>query len=168
MLASRGCGALVVLVALSLATQATADELGASQVAHGFVIHEAGETLRDYCASDASGTLWLTLPDGARFELITSTADAAIANPGDGAFHPFEASEVRAALAATGFPVAAVSAEVFLLPYPRRAQLESAAGPGLILLSPGVRALTREHQHAEFVHELRHRVHYGFFPARDA
>jgi len=45
--------------------------------------------------------------------------------------------------------------------------LESAAGPGLILLSPGVRALSREHQHSEFVHELGHVIQYSLFPDAD-
>ena len=75
---------------------------------------------------------------------------------------------MRAALAAVRFPLGAVSAEVFLLPYPRRTQLESAAGPGLILLAPGVRALSRAHQHAEFVHELGHVVQYALMPDGDA
>jgi hypothetical protein len=34
----------------------------------------------------------------------------------------------------------------------------------VILLSPGVRPLTPEHQHAEFVHELGHVVHYSRMP----
>jgi hypothetical protein len=66
------------------------------------------------------------------------------------------------------FPLHQVSAEVFILPYPRRLSLESAAGPGLILLSPGVRPLSREHQHSEFVHELGHVVQYALFPDADA
>ena len=42
--------------------------------------------------------------------------------------------------------------------------LESAAAPRLILLSPGVRPLSPEHQHAEFVHELGHVVQYARMP----
>src|SRR5205807_7522967 len=88
----------------------------------------------------------------------------AITNPGDGDFHSFDAAEVRAAMTLVRFPLRGISAEVFILPYPRRQSLESAAGPGLILLSPGVRPLSREHQHSELVHELGHVVQYSFLP----
>ena len=66
------------------------------------------------------------------------------------------------------YPLDGVAADVFILPYPRRAGLTSAAGPGLILLSPGVYALPREQQHAEFVHELGHVVQYARLPDADA
>jgi hypothetical protein len=102
-----------------------------------------------------------------RFELVTSTSDPAIANPGDGAFHPFDLAEVRAALAGVRYPLGAIRADVFILPYPRRGSLESAAGPQVLLLSPGVRPLAREHQHAEFVHELGHVVQYQLMPDSD-
>jgi len=159
---------LLACAAVFAAAPLRADELGVSDRASGLVIHDASETLHQYCATDSDGTLWLTLPGGARYQLVTSTSDRAIANPGDGAFHSFDSGEVRAALATLGFPVSRLSAEVFILPYPRRAQLESAAGPGLILLSPGVRALSRAHQHAEFVHELGHVMQYALLPDGDA
>jgi hypothetical protein len=98
---------------------------------------------------------------------VTSTSDPVIANSGDGSFHPFEEMHVRAALAAMQHPIAELSADVFLLPYPRRSGLESAAGPRLILLSPGVRPLSVEQQHAEFIHELGHVVHYARIPDAD-
>ncbi len=153
---------------LLLATISRADELGGSGSSSGFVIHDPTQVLHDYCRTDADGVLWLELPDGARFELVTSTADPAIRNPGDGAFHPFDPIEVRAALDGVAFPLGRVGADVFLLPYPRRAGLESAAGPGLVLLAPGVMPLTHEHQHAEFVHELGHVVQYARMPDTDA
>ncbi len=159
--------ALVLSLAPFMSTPLPAHEVDASGTAQGLVIHDAASTLREYCAPDSEGRLWITLPGGWRFELITSTDDPGIINPGDGAFHPFDAAEVTAALAQLSFPVAGISAEVFLLPYPRRAQIESAAGPRLILMSPGVRPLTREHQHAEFVHELGHVVHHALMPDGD-
>lgn len=122
------------------------------------VVHDAAETLRDWCRTDAQGLLWLELPNGARYELITSVHDAAVSNPGDGSFHPFEAAEVAAALAAVSYPLEGVAADVFILPFPRRAGLSSAAGANLVLLSPGVYALPRVQQHAEVVHELGHVV----------
>jgi len=160
---------VIALLAPALAWKpAAASELRASAAsAAGLLVHDADETLRDYCRSEG-GRLYLVLPGGSRWELVTSTSDPAITNQGDGAFHAFERSEVNAALAAVRFPLHQVSAEVFILPYPRRLSLESAAGPGLILLSPGVRPLSREHQHSEFVHELGHVVQYALFPDADA
>ncbi len=159
---------LVALLALwSAAAPAAASELRAqARTVAGVAVHDASETLRDFCRSE-NGRLYLVLPGGSRWELVTSTTDAAISNPGDGSFHPFEPAEVAAALAQVSYPLRQVSAEVFILPYPRRESLESAAGPGLILLSPGVRALPREHQHSEFVHELGHVVQYAIMPDRD-
>lgn len=149
-----------------LALAARADEAAGQGVGSGIVIHGPEATLRDYCHEE-NGVLWLDLPGGSRFELVTATSDPAIANPGDGAFHPYQEAEVRAALHSVRFPLTKVSAEIFLLPYPRRRALESAAGPGLILLSPGVRPLSREHQHAELTHELGHVVQYALMPDTD-
>lgn len=161
-------GLLGVLASCGLLAAAShANELSGTAPARGFVIHDAQETLRSFCSTDAGGRLWLELPGGVRYELLTSTGDPAIANPGDGGFHPFDAGEVRATLDATRFPLAAVGAEIFILPYPRRLGLESAAGNGLILLAPGVRALSAEHQHAEFLHELGHVVQYALMPDGD-
>src|ERR1044072_7031309 len=161
--------ALPALASLALvAAPAAATELHAS-AAHvsGIVVHDAAETLRDYCHSDA-GRLYLELPDGSRWELVTSATDPAISNPGDGAFHAFEPAEVASALDQLNYPLRNISAEVYILPFPLRASLESAAGPGLILLSPGVRSLSREHQHSEFVHELGHVVQYALLPDADS
>ena len=156
-----------VLGLMIMATVGRSDELPAGCSALGLLIHGPEETLRDFCRQE-DGALWLCLPDGARFELITSTSDPAIANSGDGAFHPFDESAVRAAMANVRYPLAGVSAEVFLLPYPRRSGLQSAAGTELILLSPGVRPLTLEQQHAEFTHELGHVIQYREMPDVDS
>ena len=161
--------ALLGLVGLALLAAPTwANELSAAAPVRvsGIVVHDAEETLRDHCR-EQDGRLWLELPNGTRWELITSTSDPAITNPGDGSFHAYDANEVQAALAQVRYSLRHVSAEVFILPYPRRAGLESAAGRGLILLSPGVRPLSREHQHAELVHELGHVVQYAVLPDVD-
>ena len=157
-----GTGVGLCLLAFSV----RADEVsgnGASRT--GIVVHDAIETLRDYCRSDESGTLWFTLPNGSRYELVTSTA--ALPNPGDGAFHPFESPVVAAALSGVRFPLSGIAAEVFILPYPRRDALESAAGPGLILLAPGVRPLAPAQQHAIFTHELGHVIQHALMPDHD-
>ena len=154
-------------LAMMLATPvALADELPAGCSTPGLVIHGPEATLRDYCREE-DGRLWLQLPGGARFELVTRTNDPVIANPGSGTFHAFDEAMVRAALHEVRFPVGGVSVEIFLLPYPRRDGLQSAAGSGLILLSPGVWPLTAQQQHAEVVHELGHVVQYGLMPDHD-
>lgn len=155
--------ALGALLSTPVTVLFAASALGSEPSVAGLTIHGPEETLRDFCVAE-DGALWLVLPGGARHELVTSVTDPAIINRGDGSFHPFEEFEVGAAMAALRAPIAPVRAEVFLLPYPRRAGLESAAGPGLVLLSPGVRPLSREQQHAEFVHELGHLVHYARMP----
>jgi hypothetical protein len=160
----RGLGWLALPVALVLwASVASANEVSGHGAAPGIVVHDVEETMRDY-VREMDGAVWLVLPDGMRFELVTSTSDPAIANPGDGAFHPFDRTEVDATLHGLKYSLASTSAEIFLLPYPRRTALESAAGPGLILLSPGVRPLSREQQHAELTHELGHVVQYARMP----
>lgn len=163
-----GLGLLgTALGALMLAAVAHSSESGTSGGAGALTIHDADETLRQWCRADGDGRLWLEIGADARFELVTSIEDAAIVNKGDGAFHPYERAQVEAALAAVDYPVGGLRIDVFILPYPRRAGLESAAGPGVILLSPGVRPLSREQQHAEFVHELGHVVQYAKLPDAD-
>lgn len=159
---------LVALAIACVATPSVASEVRANARPRGagILVHDAAETLRDYCVNEG-GVLYFQIPGGARYELVTSTSDPAIGNPGDGAFHAYERGEVLAALDGVRFPMRGVSADVFILPYPRRASLESAAGPGLILLTPGVRKLSREHQHAEFVHELGHVIQYAVMPDAD-
>ena len=85
------------------------DEVATGATADGLVVHGPAETLRDYCRQE-DGVWWLVLPGGARFELISSTHDSQISNPGDGSFHPFSETVVRAALAQVRFPLAGVSA----------------------------------------------------------
>ena len=159
----------VVLTGL-LAAPAGANEVATRSVPSSghIVIHDAAETMRNWCRRDAAGVLQLVLPGGQSFELVTSTSDPAVTNHGDGSFHVFDAGEVAAALAAVRYPLDGVAADVYILPYPRRAGLTSAAGPGLILLSPGVYPVPREQQHAEFDHELGHVVHYARMPDQDA
>lgn len=160
-------GVLLLAALAAGASLGRADELEIGAEADRLVIHDAATILRDHCERDAEGVLWLVLPGGGRHELVTSTADPEIANPGDGAFHPFDPDQVRAAIDEVRFPLTGIAAEIWLLPYPRRGRLDSAAGPGLVLLAPGVRPLSREHQHAELVHELGHIVQYDRFPDHD-
>jgi hypothetical protein len=160
--------ALGALVAFAAPRGVFANEVGGSALASGIRVHDPAETLRDYCSTDEDGRLWLEVPGGRRFELVTSTGDAAIANPGDGSFHAYDIAEVRSALAAVRFPLDGLDVEIFLLPYPRRGAFESAAGRGIILLSPGVLPLSEEQQNSELVHELGHVIQYQWMPDGDA
>ena len=155
------------LVSVAAALPASANEIAARSTASGLRIHEPEEVLRDFCRREEDGSLWLVIPGGATWELVTSTMDGAIANPGDGSFHPFDAAEVEAALAQVRYPLDGLDADIYLLPYPRRGALDSGAGPGLILLSPGVTPVSVPQQHAEFVHELGHVVQYRWMPDSD-
>ena len=159
--------AAAAMLTIALPVAVSANELGSSARPAAFTIHDAASTLHQYCSTDANGVLWLNLPGGARYELITNIIDPAISNRGDGQFHAFDAAEVTSALRGVRFSLTHVTADVFILPYPRRNGLESAAGPGLILLSPGVRALSTQQQHAEFTHELGHVVQYQLMPDND-
>lgn len=158
---------LAALALLTLTAATAAAELQTSGSAPEVRIHSPEQTLRDYCRRDLDGRLWLEIPGWVSCELVLTTSDPAIANPGDGAFHPFDEAEVRGALAEVRYPLGAIRADVFILPYPCRSGLESAAGSQLILLSPGVRPLPREQQHAEFVHELGHVVQRTLLPDAD-
>jgi hypothetical protein len=150
-----------------MAAVSRSDEVGVgAAAASGIVVHGAAEILRDDCRQE-NGALWLELPGGSRFQLITSTSDPAISNGGDGSFHPFDETQVRAALSQVRFPLAGLSAHVYLLPYPRRDGLNSVAGPHLILLSPGVLPLPAAYQHYEVIHELGHVVQYARMPDAD-
>jgi hypothetical protein len=153
---------------LLLAFLASADETGgAGATRAGVVVYDAAETDRRFCRLDESGAMWLSLPDGGVHELITTPLDPVLLNAGDGEFHPFDPAEVRAALDAVRFPLEQVPVEIYILPYPRRSGLESAAGPGIVLLAPGVRALAPEQQHAILVHELGHVVQHARIPDHD-
>src|SRR5512143_3203932 len=101
---------LVGLASAGLVGPAPADELQTGVSARSLTIHSPEETLHRYCERDSDGRLWLQLPGAARFELVTSTADPAVSNPGDGAFHPFAESEVRAALAGMRYPLQPIRA----------------------------------------------------------
>lgn len=162
-------GTFVGLAVMAIVANANEVPVAARPVAgiDGIEIHDVAETQARFCHTDGAGRTWFTIPGGPSFELITSVDDPAIVNKGDGEFHHFDVSELRAALAEVSFPLDDVRAQVFVLPFPRRGGIESAAGPGMILLSPGVRELTSEHQHAEFIHELGHVVQYALMPDLD-
>jgi len=134
---------------------------GVGQVQAGVRIVGPGEVLKRYCRAEGD-QLWLVVPGVAPQELVTRVDDPIIANRGDGSFHPVDPKFVADALGGIDFPVDQVDAVVYVLPYPRRAGLESAAGPGAILLAPGVRAVEEAQVHATVAHEFGHVVQYQF------
>ncbi len=126
-------------------------------------IVDSDEVRARFCREDG-GRLYLVLPGLAPEELITSTDDPAVANPGDGTFHPLDRGMVEAAIAGLDFPVDRVDAAVYVLPYPRRAGLESAASHGAILLAPGTLPVPATTVHSVVAHEFGHVVQYAFAP----
>lgn len=124
----------------------------------------ADEVLDRFCSSQG-GRLYLTLPGFLPQELITSTQDAAVTNPGDGEFHPLDRGAVEDALEALDFPVDRVDAAVYVLPYPRRAGLGSAASHGAIFLAPGTTPVPAATVHAVVAHEFGHVVQRALAPA---
>ena len=120
------------------------------------------------CCVTRDGVVYFVAPGVAPQELVTSVEDPAVANKGDGSFHPFDVTEVENALAGVTCPVDRVDAVVYVLPYPRRAGLGSAAAPGAILLSPGTLPASIATVHAVVTHELGHVLQYALAPAGGA
>jgi len=117
------------------------------------------EVLKRYCRAEGD-RLRLVVPGVAPQELVTRVDDPLVANQGDGSFHPLDPEVVARAIQGLTFPVDQVDAVVYVLPYPRRAGLESGAAPGALLLSPGVRPVPDATVHAVVAHEFGHVVQY--------
>ena len=66
-------------------------------------------------------------PDGSEWELVTRVDDPAILYKGGGAFFPADRASVEGALASIPYPLDSLDGDVFILPYPRRAMLDSEA-----------------------------------------
>jgi hypothetical protein len=145
------------LLAVVIATGALLKGVGESSAAVRIVGPD--EVLKRYCRAEG-GQLRLVVPGVAPQELVTRVDDPIVANPGDGSFHPFDANVVAQAIQGLAFPVDQVDAVVYVLPYPRRAGLESGAAPGAILLSPGVRPVPDQTVHQVVAHEFGHVVQY--------
>src|SRR5947209_2351661 len=137
-------------VAIGLLALAIALEAGSANANVRVVGPE--EVRARYCHME-DGRLVLTVPGVAPQELVTRVDDPIIANQGDGSFHPLDPQAVGDAIAGLAFPVDQVDAVVYVLPFPRRAGLVSAAGPGAILLAPGVRPVPADQVHAVVAHE---------------
>jgi len=127
------------------------------------------EVLEDHTQRTALGDLLFIDATGARMRFITSVDDPAIANPGDGAFHPVDGADAQAILA--DVPSAfllPLSVDLYLLPYPRAGALSSSSAPGAIYLSPGTTAsAVRRSAPALLTHELGHAVQQALLPDSD-
>ena len=130
-------------------------------------IYDADEVLKSHVRSDGGGLAFVD-PTGRPWMLVASPDDPAILNRGSGQFHPAPLAEVERALdSITWSGTGLLSAEVFLLPYPRRELLPSSADDGSIYLSPGVYPYTVESSHALVAHEYGHLVHQRLLPDDD-
>ncbi len=155
-LAKKRLGLVLGAVLLSLPVSA-----GAAPILHG-----PDEVLERDCVWEA-GKLYFAPATGGRWELIPSTSDAEVLNPGDGEFHPMSLATVAEALAAIAYPLAGLDYHVYVLPYPRRSQLESATADGILYLAPGTRPYADAVVHAVVTHEVGHLVHRAYLPDAD-
>ena len=151
-----GLALLLGIVLLSLSTSAAATP----------IVHGPEEVLERYC-SWSGGRLYFAPPTGGSWELVYDTSDPLITNPGDGMFHPMPLDQVHEALEGIAYPIQDLDFHVYVLPYPRRSQLSSAAGDGVLFLVPGVRPYAEAVVHATVAHEVGHLVHRAFLPDAD-
>jgi hypothetical protein len=158
-------GAIVPALGLviSVLTFAPAATRAATSPVQGVTVHPAAEVLANYVTWNGSQAIFHA-PDG-DWPLVT---DATQFSAGDGGFHPMPQAEVESALKGVSFPLDGITAEVFILPYPRRDVVASSASPGCLVLSPGVREYGREEVHFVVTHELGHVVQFVLMPDGDA
>lgn len=130
------------------------------------ILHGPDEVLESFC-SWSDGRLYFAPPTGGRWELVTSTADPEVRNPGDGSFHAMPLATVRDALAGLDYPVDGLALRMYVLPYPRRGQFPSAAGDGVVYLSPATRPYAAAVVHGVVAHEMGHVVHRAYLRDQD-
>ena len=110
----------------------------------------------------------LVLDESTSYHLISHISDAAIANKGDGQFHPMSLDAVVEELRAIRLRDTGLEVRVYVLPYPRREVLDSSAHDGAILLSPGVRPVSDNIVHFTVTHEVGHLYQYRWMPDEDS
>jgi hypothetical protein len=130
------------------------------------IVHGPEEVLERYCFW-SQGRLYFAPPTGGSWELVYDTSDPLITNPGDGMFHPMPLDQVHEALEGIAYPIQDLDFHVYVLPYPRRTQLHSAAGDGVLFLVPGVRSYAEAVVHATVTHEVGHLVHRAYLSDAD-
>ena len=129
-------------------------------------IYEAGLLRRRVVTRDGEAILPL---DASRYlRVITDIEDPAIANRGDGRFHPFDDDAVLEELGRIDHPaVDRLDVTVYLLPYPRREILVSSTSGREIFLSPHVLEIHPSVAAYIVAHELGHVVHNAWLPPGD-
>lgn len=127
----------------------------ASSPAHAAVDVLSAQSVKDQFVVEREGKTYLVV-DRIEWELIIDPEDPALSRLGDGLFHPMSFSLVRDAITALDRVGRAVRGQVFILPYPRRANLKSSCEGGAIYLSPGIREVAPEHVHSTTAHEVGH------------
>lgn len=130
-------------------------------------VHSSAEVLEHFCYWKDGRLLFASPTTGQEWVLVTSVDDPSISNRGDGTFHPILRSQVVDALSGLSFSVQELNFDVYLLPYPRLAELKSSAGQGAIYLSPGTRETAEVTVHALVAHEVGHQIHRAFLPDTD-
>ncbi len=130
------------------------------------VVHDATQVLRNYTKED-DGRLYFLDPDGTEWELVTRINDPAILYKGGGAFFPATRASVEGALVSISYPLDTLEGDVFILPYPRRAMLDSEARGRSVIVSPGVWPLAESQVHMLVAHEVGHLVQHAFMPDGD-
>lgn len=117
--------------------------------------------------SGTRGTI--ELAGGERFDVITDTRDPAIANKGDGVFHPFDLGEVVVLLGEIDYPSLDLELEVYVLPFPRAALPVTSASGDRLYLSPHVREIASPDAAYLIAHEMGHVFQDRYLPghARD-
>ncbi len=109
----------------------------------------------------------IPLDGGQYLSVIVDIEDPAIANKGDGSFHPFSEAEVLEVLAGISHPGMDFALDVYVLPYPRRNVLVSSASGTTIFLSPHVLDINPVVCAYIVAHELGH-VFQNVYLAADA
>ncbi|UCF05049.1 MAG: hypothetical protein JSV33_14185 [bacterium] len=125
--------------------------------------------LEEMTRRDEAGRLQLILDDGIRYLLIEDTSDPAIANGGDGSFHPMKAELVLQSLAEieVGYTPMDIKIEIYILPYPRYSFVSSTTCGARIFLSPGVYEIDFFTGSRIVTHEFGHAFQYRYLPDGD-
>ncbi len=139
---------------------------GAAPAFASVTIRTAQDVL-DHHTSWDGGRLFVTGPDGSRWELVTDIDDPVILNKGAGEFFPLDPAQVQAVLGALTYPLEGIQVDIFILPFPRRALLPSSAENHVIYLSPGVMPIASSKVHSLLAHEMGHVVHRAYLPDHD-
>jgi hypothetical protein len=143
----------------------------------GLLAPPAGAALRVVSAErllaeatvEVGGRLWLVTPRGTELPLLTDPEDPAVSNPGDGRFHPAPAEWVADAVSELDASFASeLEGTIWILPYPIAGRLRSYTEAGVVYLSPGTVAMSRQQVHFLVAHEVGHLLHQAFLPDADS